>query len=144
MSNWNQSVVSAPVELDESDDELRAYERQLAQKLRAALKEGKISEGNREFARSLLRGYERYDSFTDRQRPHVERLLRVASGRGPDAELALRLRVALEAGEIALRDRDFVRSLLRGYQRYGSFTERQRPYAERLAGPSGDCDVEGR
>lgn len=45
----------------------------LADRLAAALP--KLPERDRPFACSLLGGFDRYRSFTDRQRPHVERLI---------------------------------------------------------------------
>jgi Ser/Thr protein kinase RdoA (MazF antagonist) len=132
MSNWTQTVTSAPVSAPAaapSDDDA------LAVRLRSAIDGGQLPERDRDFARSLLRGYERYGRFTDRQRPYVERLIKAAAVPSPDAALAERLRAALSAGGVPWNDQDFARSLLRGYERYNSFTDRQRPYAERLAAP---------
>lgn len=56
----------------------------------------------------------------------------------PDAAIA----AALEARVNVLgRDACFARSLLDGFARYGSFTERQRPHAQRLAFPKTDADA---
>jgi hypothetical protein len=102
----------------------------LAFKLDSAIAAETIGPNDLAFAKSLLSGFAKYRSFTDRQRPHVERLVspRVAS---PDEALAKRLQQALP--QIPERDIGFATSLLSGYSRYGSFTDRQRPHVERLA-----------
>jgi hypothetical protein len=50
-----------------------------------------------------------------------------------DGDLAARIRSRLEDEMVAARDVEFAQSLLAGFARYGSFSDRQRPYAERLA-----------
>jgi hypothetical protein len=49
----------------------------------------------------------------------------------PDVELAARLRAAMP--NVPQRDMSFAMSLLSGFDRFGSFTERQRPYAQKFA-----------
>ena len=104
----------------------------LGRRLGEALAEGAIGERDRYFAQSLLDGFRKYGSFTDRQRPHVERLLSGPSAPvdGPDKALGERLRASLP--HVAPLDQGFAQSLLNGFDRYGSFTDRQRPYVERI------------
>lgn len=104
----------------------------LAAALRAMLGANLIAPRDVDFARSLLGGFDRYGGFTPRQLPHVERLVSTGGPQpeSPDAPLAARLRDALPY--LSPRDEDFARSLLAGFERYGGFTDRQRPYAERL------------
>jgi len=54
-----------------------------------------------------------------------------------DAMLAEALNALGLQGLIQPRDLDFARSLYAGFQRYGSFTERQRPYVERIIATAG-------
>ena len=54
--------------------EVKSADEILADKLRATLKAGGVPERSIEFAWSLLDGFTTWSSFTDRQRPHVERL----------------------------------------------------------------------
>jgi hypothetical protein len=51
----------------------------------------------------------------------------------PQAAVAAALRSRIEDELIAGRDLEFAQSLLAGFARYGRFSERQLPYAERLA-----------
>jgi hypothetical protein len=94
-----------------------------------------IAERDTQFARSLLDGFAKYGSFTDKQRPHVERLAGLAASAPvangvDDKQLAARLSDYML--QIAPRDVNFAQSLLAGFKRYGSFTDRQRPHVERL------------
>jgi hypothetical protein len=50
-----------------------------------------------------------------------------------DTLIAQALRAKLAAGEIAPSSRSFASSLVEGFNKYHSFTERQRPYAQKLA-----------
>jgi len=50
----------------------------------------------------------------------------------PDRDLALDLAAKLAMGQIRSADRRFAESLVNGYERYGSFTDRQRPHVQRL------------
>lgn len=52
-----------------------------------------------------------------------------------DAQRAAALRAKCERNEITTRDMSFVMSLLNGFRRYGSFTDRQRPHVDRLIAP---------
>jgi hypothetical protein len=62
-----------------------------------------------------------------------------------DAALAAALRSRIEDELIAPRDLDFAASLLSGFARYQSFTERQRPHVARLAaGVAAATTVTGR
>lgn len=108
----------------------------LAGDLSDAIDAGKIAARDLDFAKSLLAGFRRYGSFTDKQRPHVARLAKpadapAAAAPSPDAPLAELLKCALP--ELTAGDRDFAESLLAGFAKWGSFTDRQRPHAQRLA-----------
>jgi hypothetical protein len=135
MQNWKAqaaaaivhapAVIANPVAL--ADDDTAAA-------LRARLAAGTIAARDIAFAQSLLNGFQRYGAFTDRQRPHARRLAETAPqapAQSPDAALADRLQAALP--DLPGRDVAFAQSLLSGFQRYGSFTDRQRPHVERLA-----------
>jgi hypothetical protein len=104
-----------------------------------------IAERDTQFARSLIDGFTKYGSFTDKQRPHAARLAGLAAPAPivphtplaacptsgvSDAQLAERLGDYLP--RLAARDVDFATSLLAGFKRYGSFTDRQRPHVGRL------------
>jgi hypothetical protein len=113
----------------------RIADGELGETLQAAIENSKIANRDRDFAISLLRGFLKYGSFTDKQRPHVARLVAApvpAAGPSPDAVLAQSLRAALDNGACAGSE-SFAASLLAGFARYGSFTDRQRPHVERLA-----------
>jgi hypothetical protein len=135
MNNWKQTAAAAivahapPAAAPDSDAALAAA-------LEAALTAGWVSYADAGFARSLLSGFRQYGSFTDKQRPHVERLsaghAEPAPVEGPDAALGARLNDALAAGNIGWKDLTFASSLQAGFKRYGSFTDRQRPHVERL------------
>jgi hypothetical protein len=132
--NWKQTAAAAivahapPAAAPDSDAALAAA-------LEAALTAGWVSYADAGFARSLLSGFRQYGSFTDKQRPHVERLsaghAEPTPVEGPDKALAESLRACL--ANLAPSDLNFATSLLSGYDRYGSFTDRQRPHAERLS-----------
>jgi hypothetical protein len=133
--NWKQTAAAAivahaaPAAAPNSDAALAAA-------LEAALVAGWVSYADAGFARSLLSGFRQYGSFTDKQRPHVERLsagqAEPSPVEGPDAALAASLEAALAAGNISWKDLAFASSLQAGFKRYGSFTDRQRPHVERL------------
>lgn len=124
-TNWKQTVaqaiVCAPVQTPISTDST------LAVALQAALPA--LPARDADFARSLLAGFTRYGSFTDRQRPHAERLVS-APAESPDKALGAALKAALPY--LQGRDTSFATSLLSGFEQYGRFTDRQRPYVERL------------
>lgn len=96
-----------------------------------------IPAGSLGFAQSVRDAYRKYGSWTERQFAAVANLTARATNtdepqpvEGPDAALGAALEAALT--RIAPRDVDFATSLLSGFKRYGSFTDRQRPHAERL------------
>lgn len=111
---------------------------ELAFALKAAIEDGKIAPGSLGFAGSVLGGYQKYGSWTEKQVAAVQNLLARSNGQpepqpveGPDAPLAASLRdVVPHLGD---NDQNFALSLLSGYDRFGGFTDRQRPYAEKLA-----------
>jgi hypothetical protein len=136
--NWKTQAAAAivtheaPAAAPQSDDSKLYFA------LRVALAEDKVAAGSRDFAKSVLSGYDKYGSFTPKQADAVRNLLARSSGQaepnpvaGPDVALAARLRHALP--DMPGRDVTFATSLLSGFDRYGSFTDRQRPHAERLA-----------
>jgi hypothetical protein len=132
MSNWKSiaaaSIVThdAPAVTDNSD--LSLYHQ-----LKAAIESSKVAERDLGFAMSLQGGFAKYGSFTERQRPHVERLIAgpKAAPEGPDAALGKALEAALPY--VATKDQGFALSLLNGFRQYGRFSDRQRPYAESFA-----------
>jgi hypothetical protein len=98
---------------------------------------GKVAAGSVGFAQSVLGGFKKYGSWTPKQVDAVRNLIARSSGQaepapveGPDAALAASLEAALP--QIAARDTGFALSLLSGFKKYGSFTDRQRPHVERL------------
>jgi hypothetical protein len=109
----------------------------LTQRLRVFADLPTTSARNREFALDLLAGYSKWGSLTERQEAAARRMLDgpapapVAPPTSPDAATAAALRANL--AHMSDRDRDFATSLLAGFDRFGSFTERQRPYAVKLA-----------
>lgn len=111
----------------------------LASQLQDRLEAGQIAARDVAFATSLLQGFKRYESFTDRQRPFVQKLVGAAVAtqeaapvQTKDSELAAHLINHLAACRIPSRDRDFAESLLGGWRKWASFTDRQRPHVERL------------
>jgi hypothetical protein len=134
MNNWKQVTAAAIVAQPAPAQAPAATgDAELAFALEQKLALEEIAPRDVAFAQSLLRGFGKYGSFTERQRPHAQRLVRVPAAPvvNPDAALAERLQAALP--DLPGRDVDFAQSLLSGFQRYGSFTDRQRPHAERLA-----------
>lgn len=133
MSNWKEQTAAAivthaaPVTTADNSD------LSLWHQLKAAIEGGTVAERDLAFATSLSNGFVKYGSFTPKQRPHVERLIAAPAApvEGPDTLLAKSLEAALPY--IAAKDYGFAVSLLNGYKRYGSFTDRQRPYVERFA-----------
>lgn len=135
--NWKQTAaaaiktVEAPAIADNSD-------LSLWHQLKAAIEAGKVAPRSLDFAQSVMGGFVKYGSFTPKQADAVRNLLARSNGQaepnpveGPDAPLAAALRAALP--NMAPNDQSFATSLLSGYARFGSFTDRQRPYAEKLA-----------
>jgi hypothetical protein len=123
-----------PVEAPVLNSAVNRTDTTLAASLDEALKGGRIAERDRYFATSLLEGFRRYGSFTEKQRPHVERLVAATPAtpvESPDARLGAALEAAIPY--VPQRDISFAQSLLNGFKRFGSFTDRQRPYAERFA-----------
>lgn len=137
MKNWKQQAAQQivkhepPAAAPSNDQELG----------RALLRNyPNIAARDASFARSLMDGFAKYGSFTDKQRPHVERLAGLApaspvaeSAVADDVKLADALRDNL-GNLTSQRDHEFASSLLEGFKRYGSFTAKQRPYVERLIG----------
>lgn len=122
-------VVEAPV-ADNSD-------LSLWHQLKAAIEGGKVNPGSLGFAKSVSDGFVKYGSFTPKQADAVRNLLARSNGQaepapvaGPDKPLADALRAALP--NVPQKDLSFASSLLSGFDRFGSFTDRQRPYAEKL------------
>jgi hypothetical protein len=106
---------------------------ELGRALEQALNDGMIPAKDKSFAQSLLRGFYRYDGFTAKQRPYVERMIgQQAKAPSQDDALAAQLTDALTNSRIAEKDESFAKSLLNGYTKFGGFTDRQRPYVERL------------
>ena len=96
-----------------------------------------VAPGSLDFAQSLMRGFSKYGSWTEKQANAAANLIARSTGQaeptpveGPDAALAASLEAALP--QIAASDTGFAVSLLGGFKRYGSFTDRQRPHVERL------------
>jgi hypothetical protein len=136
MTNWKQAAAAAivtheaPATSDNSD-------LSLWHQLKAAIEAGKVADRSLDFAKSVMGGFVKYGSFTPKQADAVRNLLARSNGQaepnpveGPDAPLAKALREALPY--VAPKDQGFAGSLLAGFDRYGSFTERQRPYAQRI------------
>jgi len=85
--NWKQqarSYVVANAPAVEEDKDANA-----ADALRSLVESGKLFGGDVEFARSLLSGFAKYQSFTPKQRPYVEKL--IAKGLAPKAPLVSRV-----------------------------------------------------
>lgn len=130
--NWKARAAvaaqAAPVSLPSEGVQLF---RQLVELVRG----GKVAPRDLAFANSLIQGFQKYGDFTPRQLPHVARLVAAgdapAAAPSPDAPLAARLRAALSF--VPAGSHGFAVSLLAGFDRYGGFTDRQRPYAEQLA-----------
>jgi hypothetical protein len=133
MKNWKQQaaqqiVKHEPVAAAPSNDQSLA---------RAMLQNyPNLAPRDADFARSLMNGFTKYGSFTDKQRPHAERLAGLApavANDNIDKQFAEQLAAALP-NLTSQRDAEFATSLLEGFKRYGSFTAKQRPYVERLIG----------
>jgi len=94
-----------------------------------------VAAGSLDFAQSLMRGFGKYGSWTEKQADAAANLIarstEPAPVAGPDAPLAAALEAALPY--VAAKDQGFALSLLNGFKRYGSFTDRQRPYAQSFA-----------
>jgi hypothetical protein len=131
-ASW-KSAAAAAIVTHEAPAAAPNSDATLAAELIVALEQGTVAERDVGFAQSLLNGWRRYGSFTERQRPHVARLVAApqAPVEGPDALLARSLEAAMPY--IAPKDVSFATSLLNGFRKFGSFTDRQRPYAERFA-----------
>jgi hypothetical protein len=143
--NWKQAAAAAivtheaPATADNSD-------LSLWHQLKAAIEGGKVADRSLDFAKSVMDGFVKYGSFTPKQADAVRNLIARSNGQaepnpveGPDKALATSLQAALP--HLAPNDQNFATSLLRGFERYGSFTDRQRPYAQRLAQAAASLDV---
>jgi hypothetical protein len=134
MKNWKQQAAQQIVK-----HEAPAVAPSNDQALARALLQNypNIAQGDTGFARSLMDGFTKYGSFTDKQRPHVERLAGLAvSAPAPKVaanDVATARALADNLPNFSARDAEFASSLLSGFRKYGSFTDRQRPHAERLA-----------
>lgn len=132
--NWKTEAAAAAVTAPAVVD----VDAELGRALEQALNEDMIPAKDKSFAQSLLKGFYRYDSFTPKQRPYVERLIgsaataEVKKAPSQDDTLAAQLTDALTNSRIAEKDENFAKSLLNGYTKFGGFTDRQRPYVERL------------
>lgn len=71
MANWKDGI---NVVQNVSEVTLVSVDTLIAQALRAKLAAGEIAPSSRSFASSLVEGFNKYHSFTDRQRPHAQRL----------------------------------------------------------------------
>jgi hypothetical protein len=138
MTNWKQTaaaaIVQAPVIAPQGD----TSDLSLWHQLKAAIEAGKVAAGSLGFAQSVMQGFQKYGSFTPKQADAVRNLIARSNGQaeprpveGPDAALAASLRAALP--NLPQKDVSFATSLLSGFDRFGSFTDRQRPYAEKFA-----------
>jgi hypothetical protein len=136
--NWKTqaaaAIVTAPVAVLNQANEQADLHKQLSDLLDA----GKVSPRSLDFAQSVKSSYLRYGNWTPKQVDAVRNLIARSTGQaepspvaGPDTALAGSLRAALP--QLPPGDLSFAQSLLSGFDRYGSFTDRQRPYAEKLA-----------
>ena len=136
-ASWKQTAAAAIV-THEAPASIENSDLSLWHQLKAAIEGGKVAAGSLDFAKSVMGGFVKYGSFTPKQADAVRNLLARSNGQaepntveGPDAPLARALRdVVPHLGD---SDMNFALSLLSGYDRFGSFTDRQRPYAEKLA-----------
>jgi len=136
MTNWKQTAAAAIVATPAPAPANPQAE--LAATLGQLIEAGKVNPMSVGFAVSVLDGFKKYGSWTERQLAAVQNLIARTQGQaepkpvgGPDAALAARLEAAM--ANIPPADLSFASSLLSGFQRFGSFTDRQRPYAEKLA-----------
>lgn len=117
---------------------VRDPDAELGRALEQALNDDMIPAKDKSFAQSLLRGFYRYDSFTAKQRPYVERMIgkqataEVKAAPSQDDALAAQLTDALTNSRIAEKDESFAKSLLNGYTKFGRFTDGQRPWVSKL------------
>jgi hypothetical protein len=137
MSNWKESTAAAIV-THEAPAAAPNSDLSLWHQLKAAIEAGKVAAFSLDFAKSVSDGFVKWGSFTPKQADAVRNLLARANGQaepnpveGPDKALAESLRAALP--NLAPSNQGFAASLLSGFDRFGSFTDRQRPYAEKLA-----------
>ena len=111
-------------------------DREMAAKLGLYLSQEKVAARDVDFARSICAGFAKFGSFTERQRPHVERLIARIETAAPahdgDKVLADELKALLDDGWLTIGDAGFADSMLAGLARFGAFTDRQRPYVEQL------------
>ena len=134
-TNWKEQVASAIAAdtriavIEETSD---GKDNELAGQLRAALDEGRITGRDRDFANSMMSGFIKFGHFTDGQRPWVAKLINPPPEVLADRETATDLREMIMGYILLGSDRDFAESMLRGFDQYGTFTERQRPYARDL------------
>jgi hypothetical protein len=132
-ANW-KSAAAAAIVTHEAPAAAPNTDAMLAAELINALAANTVAVRDVGFAQSLLNGWRRYGSFTEKQRPHVARLAgqqAAAPVEGPDAPLARALEAAMPY--LAPKDVSFATSLLEGFRKFGSFTDRQRPYAQSFA-----------
>lgn len=89
-----------------------------------------------DLAANMLEAVAQFGDLTDGQRTAVERMMAKDEERA--AALATRVEdpraagLRVVVGKLSPRSQEFANSLLEGYARYGSFSERQAPYIERL------------
>jgi hypothetical protein len=135
--NWKTSTAAAivthaapAVSADNSD-------LSLWHQLKVAIVDGKVAAGSLSFAKSVSDGFVKYGSFTPKQADAVRNLLARSNGQaepnpvaGPDKALGESLRACL--ANVNPNDLGFATSLLSGFDKYGSFTDRQRPHVERI------------
>lgn len=131
--NWKNTVNVAPIAAAPAGDN----EHLLAAQLGERISEGKLSARDIDFARSLLSGFHRYGNFSAKQLVYVKRFVSdvpvAPKVDSIDGALAVRLQNALSSGSIAQKDEGFAQSLLAGFAKYGRFSDRQRPYAQKFA-----------
>jgi hypothetical protein len=135
--NWKQTAAAAIV-THEAPVSTISPDVELATELQRLISLEKVAPGSLAFANSVLNGLQKYGSFTPKQADAVRNLIARSNGQaeprpveGPDAALAASLRAALP--NLPQKDVSFASSLLSGFERFGSFTDRQRPYAEKFA-----------
>ena len=135
-ASWKQTAAAAIV-THEAPASIENSDLSLWHQLKAAIEGGKVAAGSLGFAQSVMGGFVKYGSFTPKQADAVRNLLARSNGQaepnpveGPDAPLARALEAALSS--VSPNDLDFATSLLNGFKRYGSFTDRQRPHVERI------------
>ena len=91
---------------------------------------GKIPASSLDFVRDVMRAHTRFGSFTARQAAALHNIVSRIQNSHVDAPLAQKLEAAIPS----LNDADarFAQSLLGGFESYSSFSDRQRPWVEKL------------